>query len=55
MTRHRQPTHSPTHAHRNPRSKIKSHEGVCIGVEWNPNETSRVATCGWDGAINYFD
>eukprot|EP00053_Salpingoeca_punica_P006679 m.62417 g.62417 ORF g.62417 m.62417 type:complete len:556 (-) comp13800_c0_seq1:190-1857(-) len=35
--------------------RIKAHDGVCIGVAWNPNETSKVVTCGWDGTIKYWD
>lgn len=31
--------------------KFQAHKSVVIGCEWNPNETSRVATCSWDGSI----
>jgi len=34
---------------------LRCHNGVCIGCEWHPIEPSRVATCGWDGAIHYWD
>ncbi len=36
-------------------SKFKAHDSVCVGVEWNPYQTSKVATCGWDGLIKYWD
>eukprot|EP00043_Microstomoeca_roanoka_P018191 m.193333 g.193333 ORF g.193333 m.193333 type:complete len:554 (+) comp16779_c8_seq2:134-1795(+) len=36
-------------------SKFKAHDQVCIDVAWNPNETSKVATAGWDGQIKYWD
>jgi len=34
---------------------IKAHDGVCIGAVWHPMETSKVVTCGWDGAIKMWD
>jgi pre-mRNA-processing factor 17 len=32
-----------------------AHTKVCIDVQWNPQEPSRVATCSWDGTIKYWD
>lgn len=35
--------------------KLKCHEQVTIGCQWNPLESSKVATCSWDGTIKYWD
>ena len=35
--------------------KIKCHDQVLIGCEWMENETSKVATCSWDGTIKLWD
>jgi len=34
---------------------LKAHDKVTIGCEWHPLETSKVATCSWDGTIKYWD
>jgi len=34
---------------------LNCHDGVCIGCEWHPLEPSKIATCGWDGTIKYWD
>ena len=35
--------------------KMKCHDQVMIGCEWMENETSKVATCSWDGLIKLWD
>ena len=36
-------------------SKFKAHDKVTIGAAWHPLESSKVATCSWDGTIKYWD
>lgn len=36
-------------------TKWKAHDKVTIGTEWHPRETSKLATCSWDGSIKYWD
>ena len=36
-------------------NKFKAHDGVCICAKWLPHETSKVLTCGWDGAVKLWD
>ncbi|KAI9300832.1 WD40-repeat-containing domain protein [Cunninghamella echinulata] len=35
--------------------KFKAHNKVVINTEWHPHETSKMATCSWDGYIHYWD
>jgi pre-mRNA-processing factor 17 len=34
---------------------FKAHDKVTIGAVSHPLETSKVATCSWDGTIKYWD
>jgi len=40
-----------SHPHRVVRTIPAHDKTVCIGCIWHPFETSRIATCGWDGLI----
>ncbi|ORY90399.1 WD40-repeat-containing domain protein [Syncephalastrum racemosum] len=35
--------------------KFKAHDKVVMNTEWHPHETSKMATCSWDGLIKYWD
>ncbi|ORX47137.1 WD40 repeat-like protein [Hesseltinella vesiculosa] len=35
--------------------KFKAHNKVVMNTEWHPHETSKMATCSWDGFIHYWD
>ena len=38
------------------RTSISAHEmSPCVGVKWHPFETSKLATCSWDGTVRLFD
>lgn len=34
---------------------MRCHDQVLMGCEWHPHETSKVATCSWDGTVKYWD
>jgi len=35
--------------------KQQAHDDVMTGAIWHPIESSKVATCGWDGSIKFWD
>lgn len=34
---------------------LDAHANVCIGVEWHPNDQTKVLTCGWEGLIKLWE
>lgn len=44
-----------THSYHRIIKKLRAHDKVCIGCAWHPVEPSRIATCGWDGLIKFWD
>ena len=34
--------------------RFKTHDQACVGIDWNPQESTKFATCGWDGLIKYW-
>lgn len=35
--------------------RLDAHPQVCMGVEWNPQHPSLMATCSWDGTIKLWE
>jgi len=35
--------------------RLEGHKQVCVGVEWNPQSPTGLATCSWDGTIKYWE
>lgn len=35
--------------------RLRGGEGAVTCAQWNPGETSKVATAGWEGMVKYWD